>query len=113
MYPPSQFLALILKLLLSKHNLNNSYTGGLGSYSLVLWIVAYINNLLEVPEDLGELLIGFLKCYGTEFDSKKTGVSIVNGRSFFPLKTPYLSGAVTIDPIRPTNDTTRSSYNIH
>jgi DNA polymerase sigma len=37
-------LALVLKSLLSSHNLGSSYTGGLNAYSLVLWIGALIKS---------------------------------------------------------------------
>ena len=55
---------LIIKHLLYKHRLNSVYKGGLSSYSLVLWVVAYLNSLSVIPEDYGEILIGFLEFYG-------------------------------------------------
>ena len=41
-YPILPYLMLAIKSLLSKHNLNDPYTGGLSSYSLVVWIAAII-----------------------------------------------------------------------
>ena len=41
-YPILPYLLLAIKSLLSKHNLNNPYYGGISSYSLVVWIAALI-----------------------------------------------------------------------
>lgn len=78
-YPSLQQLIIVIKLLLEKHGLNSAYEGGLSSYSVVLWCIAYINSLQHKPEDLGTLLLGFLEHYGLIFNPETTGVSIING----------------------------------
>jgi hypothetical protein len=78
-YPTLQQLVIVIKRLLEKHSLNSSYEGGLSSYSVTLWCVAYINSLAEKPEDLGTLLLGFLEHYGLKFSPDVTGISIVSG----------------------------------
>jgi hypothetical protein len=78
-YPTLQQLVIAIKRLLEKHSLNSSYEGGLSSYSVVLWCVAYINSLAEKPEDLGSLLLGFLEYYGLMFFPEATGISIISG----------------------------------
>jgi DNA polymerase sigma len=41
-YPIIPYLIFPIKKLLVLNNLNNPYKGGLNSYSLVVWLVAYI-----------------------------------------------------------------------
>ena len=66
-YPNLRCLVLAIKSLLAKHDLNKTYTGGLNSYSVVLWVVAFLqSNLME--QDLGKQLNGFLQFYGETFD---------------------------------------------
>ncbi len=43
LYPCLPYLMVVVKSLLAKHELNSAYHGGLSSYSLVLWFVAYLN----------------------------------------------------------------------
>jgi len=74
-YPQVQYLGLVLKKLLYSHDLNSAYKGGLSSYSLTLWIVAFLESLEKQKEDLGELLLDFLCFYGTKFDPKTQGIS--------------------------------------
>mmetsp|Transcript_3735 Transcript_3735/g.503 ORF Transcript_3735/g.503 Transcript_3735/m.503 type:complete len:81 (-) Transcript_3735:2556-2798(-) len=45
LYPPLQNLVLVIKTFLSCSYLNSPYYGGLSSYSLVIWTVAYLNAL--------------------------------------------------------------------
>ncbi len=61
------------------------YTGGLGGYALSNMIIAHLQHLHtaaaeagDVPcEDVGELLLGFLKYYGRTFDYGVGGVMVV------------------------------------
>jgi DNA polymerase sigma len=70
---------LILKKLLQITNLNNTFTGGMSSFSLFLLILAFINiyNKREITEEtigrdnhlpfLGNILIEMLDFYGNIF----------------------------------------------
>ncbi|CAG9326751.1 unnamed protein product [Blepharisma stoltei] len=104
-------IALVLKKLLYAHSLNSLYHGGLSSYSLTIWIAAYMNNS-GFYEDLGEVLLGFLDFFGNKFDPKRTGINVANGESFYSLPENNFEVIVTIDPINPENNTTRASYRI-
>jgi DNA polymerase sigma len=41
-YPIIQYLIFPLKKLLILHDLNNPYKGGLNSYSIVVWLAAFV-----------------------------------------------------------------------
>ena len=86
--------------------------GGLSSYSLVLWIIASLNSMDAVPDDLGVILEHFLDFFGNRFDPKIYGINVVNRGSLFLLPNGSREHAITIDPINPDNNTTRSSYRI-
>jgi len=51
-YPALQYLVLILKQFLSQRDLNDVYTGGLGSYSLILLIVSFFQVKLQTGNHL-------------------------------------------------------------
>ena len=87
----------VIKTFLRERGLNNTYTGGLSSYCLVLMIISFLHHhyLSHPPLPLGApaietnnwgiLLLGFLNFYGKDFDYQHTGISITPGRSTFPL----------------------------
>lgn len=67
--------------------LNNSYTGGLSSYCLVLMIVSFLQLYgSRAPaaadgslKNLGVLLLDFLELYGLKFEFEKLAISIAIG----------------------------------
>lgn len=68
--PALKSLALVLKQFLYLQNLNDTYTGGLSSYCLVVLIVGFLQACAsEGDQDVGELLITLLKFYGGETDN--------------------------------------------
>jgi DNA polymerase sigma len=82
-------LLLVLKSFLARKALSESYTGGLSSYSLLLLLTRFLQETSgggpsqeAGVEDLGALLIGFLRFYGERFDPRQTGVS-VRSRCYF------------------------------
>lgn len=56
----------------------NLISGGLSSYSLNIWITAYL-NITPPVDDCGHALLGFLDFYGNQFDHKRYGIDINNG----------------------------------
>lgn len=96
-------ITLVVKKLLYTNQLNSSYHGGLNSYGLFLWIVAFFNSLPCREQDLGKLLMMFLDYYGNHFNPINTGISVVNGGSTYPLLYCCYENAVTIDPLTRAN----------
>jgi DNA polymerase sigma len=82
---------LVLKQYLHERGLNESYTGGLASYSLVLLVASFLQKYGRVFQqhvplpaghqdaNLGALLLGFLELYGKRFDFDEMGISIFDG----------------------------------
>ena len=98
---------LVIKHFLALNKLNSAYLGGLSSYSIAIWVCAYLNR--HQFETVDSLLLGILEYFGDKFDPKKTGVCIYNG--FFELG-ESLAHAVTLDPINRGSNVTRTAYNI-
>lgn len=85
-YPYLKEVAVLLKHFLAVNNLNQSYLGGISSYSAVLLIVAYMNNFkLHLSPHLtpSRLLMGFLDFYSNCFDPRHFGVNTSKGMSFY------------------------------
>jgi len=87
-YPLIRPLVVLLKFILRQRNLNETYTGGVGSYLLLNLVYAYVQHLIRTNEEdkilnVGKLFIGFLKFYGEEFNYRELGISIMDGGEFF------------------------------
>lgn len=122
-YPTLQRLVFVLKQFLLQRDLNEVFTGGISSYSLILMTISFL-QLHPRPEatqptaNLGVLLIEFLELYGRHFNYLKTALRIRNGGSYVPkdeiqihMSDGYRPSLLCIeDPLNPTNDIGRSSY---
>ncbi|GAB2277947.1 hypothetical protein Dimus_012646 [Dionaea muscipula] len=119
--PPLRPLCLILKVFLQQRELNEVYSGGIGSYALLSMLIAMLRSLNECqpcPEhNLGILLVKFLELYALRLNTLDVGVSC-HGRGTFFLKNtrgfqvkgkPYLISIE--DPQGPENDVGKSSFN--
>ncbi|XP_076855752.1 terminal nucleotidyltransferase 4B [Brachyhypopomus gauderio] len=122
-FPVLPYLVLVLKQFLLQRELNEVFTGGIGSYSLFLMAVSFLQ--LHYREDasssnsnMGVLLIEFFELYGRNFNYLKTGIRIKDGGSYVA-KEEVLRGMLDgyrpsmlyiEDPLQPGNDVGRSSY---
>ncbi|KAE9458117.1 hypothetical protein C3L33_09983, partial [Rhododendron williamsianum] len=88
-WPPLRPLCLILKVFLQQRELNEVYTGGIGSYALLTMLIAMLRSLHEqqaAPEhNLGVLLVHFFDIYGRKLNTTDVGVTC-NGEGTFFLK---------------------------
>ncbi|XP_015224082.2 terminal nucleotidyltransferase 4B isoform X1 [Lepisosteus oculatus] len=122
-YPVLPYLVLVLKQFLLQRDLNEVFTGGIGSYSLFLMAVSFLQ--LHSREDasspnanIGVLLIEFFELYGRHFNYLKTGIRIKDGGSYVAkdevqknMVDGYRPSMLYIeDPLQPGNDVGRSSY---
>uniref|UniRef100_A0A3Q3X7T8 Terminal nucleotidyltransferase 4B n=1 Tax=Mola mola TaxID=94237 RepID=A0A3Q3X7T8_MOLML len=122
-YPVLPYLVLVLKQFLLQRDLNEVFTGGIGSYSLFLMAVSFLQ--LHYREDvcspninMGVLLIEFFELYGRHFNYLKTGIRIKDGGCYVAkdevqknLMDGYRPSMLYIeDPLQPDNDVGRSSY---
>ncbi|XP_057687000.1 terminal nucleotidyltransferase 4B isoform X1 [Corythoichthys intestinalis] len=122
-YPVLPYLVLVLKQFLLQRDLNEVFTGGIGSYSLFLMAVSFLQ--LHYREDVcspninfGVLLIEFFELYGRHFNYLKTGIRIKDGGCYVAkdevqknMMDGYRPSMLYIeDPLQPDNDVGRSSY---
>lgn len=121
-YPVLSKLVLVLKQFLLQRDLNEVFTGGISSYSLILMCISFLQlhprQCSYNSANLGVLLIEFFELYGRKFNYMKTGISIKNGGRYIPkeeLQREMVDGhrpslLCIEDPLTPGNDIGRSSY---
>eukprot|EP01127_Copromyxa_protea_P010926 TRINITY_DN2712_c0_g7_i2.p1 TRINITY_DN2712_c0_g7~~TRINITY_DN2712_c0_g7_i2.p1 ORF type:complete len:621 (+),score=85.52 TRINITY_DN2712_c0_g7_i2:411-2273(+) len=109
---PLRPLALVLKQKLYKEGLNNQYTGGVGSFSLVLILATFLKapGVLTESVDLGVLMLRILDFFATtEFG--KVVISINKGM-YLPDTNQHTNGAPMLiaDPTDATHNIAASSF---
>ncbi|XP_047962573.1 terminal nucleotidyltransferase 4B-like isoform X1 [Salvia hispanica] len=129
-WPPLKPLCLILKVFLQQRELNEVYTGGIGSYALLSMLIAMLRvNILckytqrdnqTSPEcNLGFLLVNFFDMYGCKLNTVDVGVSCNGKGTFFQkdIKGFSVEGRPSLiaieDPQAPDNDIGKSSFNYY
>ncbi|XP_059661516.1 uncharacterized protein LOC132307704 isoform X1 [Cornus florida] len=122
-WPPLRPLCLILKVFLQQRELNEVYSGGIGSYALLIMLIATLRNLHEnqaSPEhNLGILLVKFFDIYGRKLNTSDVGVSCKGEGTFFLKSTRGMSvnGQQMLiaieDPQAPANDVGKNSFNYY
>lgn len=80
-------LVMVLKQFLLQRDLNEVFTGGISSYSLILMCISFLQlhprpERLRQPHNLGVLLIEFFELYGRKFNYVKTAIRVKNGGSY-------------------------------
>ena len=87
-----KYLILLLKLILRQRKLNNTYTGGIGSFLLFCMLLAFVRHYksglvqrhgVQVLESLtlGDFLLNFLKFYGKEFNYNQEEIFLTGGNT--------------------------------
>ncbi|KAI3436347.1 hypothetical protein D9Q98_002400 [Chlorella vulgaris] len=139
--PPMRPLVMVLKVFLQQRELNEVYSGGLGSYALLVMVASFIQlhpsrqqpatthrygsgkdqreeSPGELEGSLGVLLLDFLRLFGRALNNVEVGVSCRKGGSYFNKRNKgfYSSERPYLfaveDPNDPSNDLGRNSYNI-
>ena len=115
---------MVLKQFLIQRDFNEVWTGGIGSYSLILMTVSFLQLHPRIDArsmhtlNLGVLLIEFFELYGRCFNYMKTAIRIQNGGSYLPkedilkqFSNGYRSSILCIeDPLNISNDIGKGSY---
>ena len=122
-YPSLSKLVLVLKQFLYQRSLNEVFTGGISSYSLILMTISFLqlHPRMDASSDranLGVLLIEFFELYGRYFNYYNVGIRVRDGGSYVPKNTiqeqmdpGYRPSILCIeDPLNPKNDIGKSSY---
>uniref|UniRef100_A0A0K2UNL3 polynucleotide adenylyltransferase n=1 Tax=Lepeophtheirus salmonis TaxID=72036 RepID=A0A0K2UNL3_LEPSM len=124
LYPSLPKLIYVLKQFLLQRDLNEVFTGGLSSYSLILLVISYLQHHYSQETassgraNLGVMLIEILELYGRNFNFMNTAIRITDGGSYISktkfqkvIANGYAPALLSIeDPLDHTNDVGRSSY---
>jgi len=131
-------LILVLKQLVREGNVGDTWTGGIGSFTLSLLLVRLLQwndsehdtrrdcfpcSPESIPAasssklDAGRILLQFLKFYGVDFDCS-VGISVTNGGCFFPLESSSPGGnsrraLVVISPLRSNTNVAAGIFRFH
>ncbi|KAM4632667.1 terminal nucleotidyltransferase 4A-like [Polymixia lowei] len=118
-------LIFVLKQFLLQRELNEVFTGGISSYSLILMAISFLQlhpriDTRRANINLGILLIEFFKLYGRDFNYLKTGIRVKNGGAYLSKEEMIKamgngnrpSMLCIEDPLQPGNDVGRSSYGV-
>jgi non-canonical poly(A) RNA polymerase PAPD5/7 len=123
-HPALRPLGMVLKIFLAQRGLNETFTGGIGSFVLLSMILSFLQHREKAQEELGlpptrnlgVLLVDFLDLYGSKFNYVETGISL-NGTYFskrarqgdwFDASRPF---ALCIEnPTEKNNDMGKGSY---
>ncbi|KAF9532773.1 hypothetical protein CPB83DRAFT_758580 [Crepidotus variabilis] len=119
-------LVMITKAFLSQRGMNEVYTGGLGSYSVVCLAVSFLQmhpkirrGEIDPEKNLGVLVMEFFELYGLRFNYDEVGISLREGGTYFGKKqrgwhADYKRNMLAIeDPADPSNDISSGSYHFH
>lgn len=127
--PGLRELVLIVKQFLHARRLNNVHTGGLGGFSIICLVYAFLNlhprivtGEIDARYNLGVLLIDFFELYGKNFGYDDVAVVVADQRPCYIRKSDWsdlrLSGGsgtfnlAIQDPGDPSNNISRSSFNL-
>jgi non-canonical poly(A) RNA polymerase PAPD5/7 len=124
--PGARELILVVKAFLSQRSMNEVYTGGLGSYSVICLVISFIQmhpklrrSEMDARRNLGTLLCEFFELYGRNFNYDDVGISIRRGGRYYSKRSrgwanfnnqPFLLSIE--DPQDSDNDVARSSHGI-
>jgi len=125
--PPLRPLVLVLKFFLAQRGLNETFTGGVGSYMLQLMVVSFLQQRhrtdratgLVSPQNLGSLLLEFFELYGRDLNPTITGISVRRHGAYFPKRSrnwfnPARPNLLAIEnPDDDKLDVGKNSYNYH
>ncbi|KAI0256600.1 hypothetical protein BJV78DRAFT_1117458 [Lactifluus subvellereus] len=122
--PALRALILVAKAFLSQRSMNEVFTGGLGSYSIVCLAVSFLQmhpkirrGEIDPGRNLGVLVMEFFEFYGYYFNYHEVGISLRDGGTYFSKAQrgwmDYKQSLLSIeDPADATNDISKGSYSI-
>lgn len=90
-YPQAKYLVCVVKYFLKQRGLNDTYSGGIGSFLLFCMVISSIQQHPALRAErknyarftLGHYLMYFLKLFGEELNYETTGISIRGEGAFF------------------------------
>ena len=88
LYPELKYLLIIIKAFLKSRDLNETFHGGMSSFTCTLLIISYLQEIKKDAKNgknllLSQHLINFFHLYGIKFNYNEIGISIRNGGYYF------------------------------
>lgn len=125
-YPQLKYLITVLKYFLKQRGLNDTYSGGVGSFLLFGMVVCSVQQHPSYRQDrqnyhkytLAHYFMHFLRMYGEVFNYEKIGISIDGDGMLFNKRAkgwdnPDRPGLICLEcPQNPENDLGRNSHGI-
>ncbi len=116
-YPIMESVILALKQMLLVANMSNPYTGGVGSYSIILMLVECVQRFYQTLDgiDDGDLLLSFFYMYGStevpfRIDPQRPGSKKLIPNDYIEVEKDV---PLIIDPLTQNNNVSKSSYLFH
>lgn len=124
-WPHIRPLILVVKHLLMQRGMSEVFSGGLGSYSVIIMVISFLQlhpkvqrGEIEPNRSLGVLLLEFLELYGKNFGYDNCGISIRGRGGYFSKarrgwkdeRRPFM--LCIEDPHDPSNDISKGSFGI-
>lgn len=88
-YQGAQQLSLLVKHFLYQRNMNAVFSGGLGSYAVLLMVISFLQHhplvrskKINPLKNLGVLFFEFLDFYGNKFNGQNVAITTTNGGSY-------------------------------
>ncbi|KZP01169.1 Nucleotidyltransferase [Calocera viscosa TUFC12733] len=124
--PAVRPLVMVIKAFLLQRGLNEPFSGGFGSYTVICMVVSFLQmhpkvrrREIDPKRNLGVLLLDFLELYGRLFNYSEVGISVRNGGSYFlreqrgwagqDFRTGSRMQISVEDPVDANNDIAKSS----
>ncbi|XP_020553321.1 uncharacterized protein LOC105173333 isoform X1 [Sesamum indicum] len=117
-FPSVTPLALVLKQFLADRSLDQSYSGGLSSYCLILLITRFLQHEHHhgrpINQNYGSLLMDFLYFFGNVFDPRQMRISVQGSGLYLNRERGCSIDPLYIDdPLFLTNNVGRNCFRIH
>ncbi|XP_042016015.1 uncharacterized protein LOC121763991 [Salvia splendens] len=117
-FPAVTPLALVLKQFLADRSLDQSYSGGLSSYCLILLITRFLQHEHHhgrpINQNYGSLLMDFLYFFGNVFDPRQMRISVQGSGVYLNRERGCNIDPLCIDdPLFLTNNVGRNCFRIH
>lgn len=117
-FPAATPLSMVLKQFLSDRSLDQSYSGGLSSYCLILMITRFLQHEhhqgRSINQNFGGLLMDFFYFYGNVFDPRQMRISVRGSGLYVNREKGYSIDPIYIDdPLFPANNVGRNCFRIH
>ncbi|KAI9005648.1 hypothetical protein DFJ74DRAFT_612476, partial [Hyaloraphidium curvatum] len=112
-------LMAIMKQFLLQRDLNEVFSGGLGSYGLVIMIANFLAlhpllqaGIVDPSASLGTLFMDFLELYGKNLSHSTVGIGLdADGQGYYYQRRGGRGGGISVaDPLDASNDVTRGSF---